>query len=78
MPSKCPECGGAMISRQDGTGLLACVSCGLTMNRQELENYWRTIRFQNLKEDDDLQKKKSKKKEWLDWYSKSKSDKEAL
>lgn len=73
--AKCPECAGSMTYNSN-LKMIVCNSCGLSLTRQELENYWKKIRSENVLEEDDLQQKKSRKKEWLDWYSKSKSEKE--
>ena len=53
-----------------------CNSCGLSLSRHELDNYWKKVRQENISDDDDMQVKKNRRKEWLDWYSKSKSEKE--
>ena len=55
---------------------MVCKSCGLSLTRGELDSYWKKIKDQNVSDDDDFQRKKSRRKEWLDWYSKSKSEKE--
>ena len=73
--AKCPECGGKTKYRYD-TKSIVCQSCGLAMTRSELESFWRKVRTQNITEIDESQKKKNKRKDWLDWYSKSKSEKE--
>ena len=52
-----------------------CNSCGLSLTRHELDNYWKKIKTENIDGSDELQQKKSRKKEWLDWYSSSKEDK---
>ena len=73
--ARCPECGGKMtfnsyIKQQ------VCNSCGLSLSRHDLDNYWKKVRQENISDDDELQTKKNRRKEWLDWYSKSKSEKE--
>ena len=55
---------------------MVCQSCGLSLTRFELENYWIKIKKSNFLETDELQKKKNRRKEWLDWYSQSKTEKE--
>ena len=54
---------------------MVCNSCGLSLNRGELDRYWKKIKDQNLVDDDEYQRKKSRRKDWLEWYSKSKNDK---
>jgi hypothetical protein len=56
---------------------IVCQSCGLSLTRHELDRYWKKVRSENITEGDDLQQKKNKRKEWLEWYSKSKSEKES-
>ena len=73
--ARCPECGGFMKFIPD-TKSMVCNSCGLSLKRHELEIYWQKIRSQNIVNDDELQVKKKRRKEWLDWYSKSKAEKE--
>ncbi len=73
--ARCPECAGKM-EFESGVKRLVCGSCGLSLTRYELENYWKKIKTQNYDDMDELQQKKQRKKEWLDWYSKSKADKE--
>ncbi|MHA1491084.1 MAG: hypothetical protein ACTSRI_15730 [Promethearchaeota archaeon] len=55
---------------------MVCQSCGLSLTRFELENYWVKIKKSNFLETDELQRKKNRRKEWLDWYSQSKAEKE--
>jgi transcription initiation factor IIE alpha subunit len=73
--ARCPECAGKMtfnpMNRQ-----MVCNSCGLSLNRYELDHYWEKVRSEHSSGDDDIQKSKNRRKEWLDWYSKSKSEKE--
>ena len=73
--ARCPECAGFMKFIPE-TKAMVCNSCGLSLTRSELENYWRKIKDSNISEEDDFHQKKSRRKEWLDWYSSSKSDKE--
>lgn len=54
---------------------MVCGSCGLSLNRYELDQHWQKIRNERAPETDDSQKAKNKRKEWLDWYSSSKEDK---
>ena len=73
--ARCPECAGKMTFNSFLKSMV-CNSCGLTLNRDELDKYWAKIRDQNISEMDEMDSKKRRKKEWLEWYSKSKSDKE--
>ena len=57
---------------------IVCKSCGLSLTRSELEGYWKKIRNENASEADVSEKKKNRRKEWLEWYSTSKSEKENL
>lgn len=72
---RCPECAGVMEFNRYQKAQV-CNSCGLSLTRHELDNYWQKIRNENVDGSDELQQKKSRKKEWLDWYSASKSDKD--
>ena len=54
---------------------MVCGSCGLSLSRYELDHYWRNIREERGSDADEVQKKKNRRKEWLDWYSKSKEEK---
>jgi len=56
---------------------IVCQSCGLSLTRHELDAYWKKVRNENITEGDDMQLKKNRRKEWLEWYSSSKSDKES-
>ena len=73
--ARCPECAGVMKYIPD-TKSMVCKSCGLSLTRAELDSYWKKIKDQNVSDGDDFQRQKSRRKEWLDWYSKSKSEKE--
>ncbi len=73
--ARCPECAGKMTFNHKSKSMV-CNSCGLSLTRGELDNYWKKIRTQNMSDDDEFQRKKNRRKEWLDWYSKSKSEKE--
>jgi hypothetical protein len=55
---------------------LVCQSCGLSLKRYELENYWKKIRNENIDDLDESSRKKQRRKDWLDWYSSSKEEKE--
>ena len=55
---------------------VVCQSCGLSLTRHELDHYWKKVRSENIPEADDMQLKKNKRKEWLEWYSSSKESKE--
>ena len=72
--ARCPECAGVMEYNRYQKAQV-CNSCGLSLTRHELDNYWKKIKTENIDGSDELQQKKSRKKEWLDWYSSSKEDK---
>ena len=72
--ARCPECAGLMEYNRYQKAQV-CNSCGLSLTRHELDTYWQKIRTENVAGSDELQQKKSRKKEWLDWYSSSKDDK---
>jgi flagellar basal body rod protein FlgC len=55
---------------------VVCQSCGLSLSRHELDRYWKKVRSENIANTDTVQQKKNRRKEWLEWYSSSKSDKE--
>ncbi len=57
---------------------IVCKSCGLSLTRAELDSYWTKIRNENVSEADESTRKKNRRKEWLEWYSKSKSEKESF
>ena len=57
---------------------IVCKSCGLSLTRSELDSYWNKIRNENVSEADVSVQKKNRRKEWLEWYSTSKSEKENL
>jgi transcription initiation factor TFIIIB Brf1 subunit/transcription initiation factor TFIIB len=75
MASRCPECGGK-LKFEPSIKHLVCQSCGLSLTRHELDMYWQKVRNENTPDADDSQRKKSRRKEWLEWYSKSKTEKE--
>ena len=54
---------------------MVCGSCGLSLSRYELAHYWSNIRDERGAATDEVQKAKNRRKEWLDWYSKSKEEK---
>lgn len=55
---------------------VVCQSCGLSLSRHELDMYWQKVRNENISDVDQVQKQKNRRKEWLEWFSSSKSDKE--
>ncbi|MHA2430655.1 MAG: hypothetical protein ACXACC_06425 [Promethearchaeota archaeon] len=66
--SNCPECGGKMKYQPDIKHLV-CQSCGLSL-------YWQKVRNERVVDADAVDRAKSRRKEWLDWYSQSKKEKE--
>ncbi len=74
--ARCPECGGFM-KYQSAIKQIVCQSCGLSLTRHELDMYWKKVRDENAIEVDDSQRKKNRRIDWLEWYSKSKSEKES-
>ena len=54
---------------------MVCGSCGLSLSRYELDHYWSNIRDERGAATDEVTKAKNRRKEWLDWYSKSKEEK---
>ena len=54
---------------------MVCSSCGLSLSRYELDHTWSKLRDERGSDADEVQKAKNKRKEWLDWYSKSKDEK---
>jgi DNA-directed RNA polymerase subunit M/transcription elongation factor TFIIS len=73
--SRCPECAGNM-KYNPVNRLMVCSSCGLSLTRNELDRYWSRIRNERGSDADEVQKAKDRRKEWLDWYSKSKDEKQ--
>ncbi|MEJ2250583.1 MAG: hypothetical protein P8Y70_16140 [Candidatus Lokiarchaeota archaeon] len=73
--AKCPECAGNMKFNPK-TKSLVCQSCGLSLQRHELENYWSKIKNDNIDDLDESSRRKQRRKDWLDWYASSKEDKE--
>ncbi len=73
--ARCPECAGKM-EYESATKSLICGSCGLSLKRSELDDYWKKIKRQNIDGDDEYSQKKARRKDWLEWYSKSKAEKE--
>ena len=72
--ARCPECAGNMKYNPDNR-LMVCNSCGLSLSRFELDQFWHKIRNERGLESDEVQKAKNRRKDWLDWYSKSKEEK---
>jgi len=72
--ARCPECAGNMKYNPDNRHMV-CSSCGLSLTRYELDRYWYRIRDERGSEADEVTKAKNRRKEWLDWYSKSKDEK---
>ena len=58
--------------------LMVCGSCGLSLSRYELDSTWSGIRDERGSNADEVQKAKNRRKEWLDWYSKSKEEKNKM
>ena len=71
--ARCPECAGNMKYNPDNRRV--CSSCGLSLTRFELDQFWHKIRNERGLESDEVQKAKNRRKDWLDWYSKSKEEK---
>ncbi len=44
--------------------------------RHELDTIWQKVRNENASDADESLKKKNRRKEWLEWYSSSKKEKE--
>ena len=47
-----------------------------SLSRYDLDKTWEKVRSEHSSGDDDMQKAKNRRKDWLDWYAKSKSEKE--
>lgn len=75
--ARCPECGGLM-KYHSAIKQIVCQSCGLSVTRHELDSDWKKVRNENVPEADDSQRKKNRRKEWLEWYSASKNDKKEM
>jgi len=73
--AQCPECAGK-CEFDPKTKSLICQSCGLSLKRSELDDYWKKIKQQNFNDNDEYSQKKARRKDWLEWYSKSKAEKE--
>jgi len=73
--ARCPECGGKLKWQSD-LKRSVCQSCGLSLTQYELDNYWKSVREQNIGDADEMEKKRQKRKDWLAWYSQSKAEKE--
>ncbi|MFX0036537.1 MAG: hypothetical protein ACFE9I_12975 [Candidatus Hermodarchaeota archaeon] len=69
------KCGGFM-KYHSAIKQVVCQSCGLSLSRHELDMYWQKVRNENISDVDQVQKQKNRRKEWLEWFSSSKSDKE--
>lgn len=69
--ARCPECAGKM-TYNPANRLQVCNSCGLSLSKFDLDRAWRDLKDKHAEEDDDFQRKKSKRKEWLEWYSSKK------
>ena len=69
----CPECGGKTKFNPKNR-MMVCSSCGLSLTRGELDTLWKKIKSQNLDDDDEYQRKKSRRKDWLEWYSSKKDE----
>ncbi len=72
--ARCPECAGKLKYNPQNR-MMVCGSCGLSLTRFELDNYWQKVREERGSDADVSQREKSRRKEWLDWYSKSKDEK---
>jgi len=72
--ARCPECAGKM-TYNNMMKQMVCNSCGLSMTRHDLDTSWQKVRSQNYSDSDDKDKARSKRKDWLEWYSSSKEDK---
>lgn len=70
----CPECAGLMLYNSTNRCLI-CSSCGLSLKHYEFYIYWRRIKDQDREYMDDYQRNKARRKEWLDWYKKSRDEK---
>lgn len=69
------KCGGLMKYHSDIKHNV-CKSCGLSLTRHELDTIWQKVRNENASDADESLKKKNRRKEWLEWYSSSKKEKE--
>ena len=72
--ARCPECAGKMTYNQ-ANRMMVCNSCGLSLTRFELDRYWNKVRDERGSDADVIQREKNRRKEWLEWYSKSKDEK---
>lgn len=72
--ARCPECAGKMTFNP-ANRMMVCNSCGLSLTRFELDRYWSKVRDERGSDADVVQREKNRRKEWLDWYSKSKDEK---
>jgi len=72
--ARCPECAGKM-TYNPANRMMVCNSCGLSLTRVELDLYWSKVRDERGSDADVVSREKNRRKEWLDWYSKSKDEK---
>jgi transcription initiation factor IIE alpha subunit len=72
--ARCPECAGKMTFNP-ANRMMVCNSCGLSLTRFDLDRYWTKVRDERGSDADVVQREKNRRKEWLDWYSKSKDEK---
>jgi len=72
--ARCPECAGKM-TYNPANRMMVCNSCGLSLTRFELDRYWSKVRDERGSDADIVSKEKNRRKEWLEWYSKSKDEK---
>jgi hypothetical protein len=72
--ARCPECAGKM-TYNPANRMMVCNSCGLSLTRFELDRYWSKVRDERGSDADVVSREKNRRKEWLDWYSKSKDEK---
>ena len=72
--ARCPECE-ELMKYHSAIKQIVCQSCGLSLTRHELDSDWKKVRNENAPEADDSQRKKNRRKEWLEWYSSSKEEK---
>ena len=70
----CPECAGKM-EWNSNLKKVVCLSCGLTLSRAELDQIWREIQQRSYEATDKYKRKKTRKKDWLNWYKSSNKDK---
>ncbi len=66
MPT-CPECTGIMEFKYN-IRKFVCKSCGLALNKNEIEDDWDDARFKETEQE----KKEKRNQEYKDWYFKRK------